>query len=101
VFTLKEWELKADKVSMELAKDHYMHIAPLLSKHRGNVKIDNFTLLNALIYRCDNGCKWRSLPKSFGNRHVIYLRLNRSVQKGMPNGCLRLCYQRYTVLIQP
>jgi hypothetical protein len=27
-----EWELKADKISMKLTKEHYMHIAPLLPK---------------------------------------------------------------------
>jgi hypothetical protein len=33
----------------------------------GKFCIDNYILilLNALIYRCENSCKWWSLPKSF------------------------------------
>lgn len=50
---------------------------------RGNVKIENRTLLNAFIYRCENGCKWRALPESFGNWHVIYVRLNRWSANGV------------------
>ncbi|GHV75479.1 hypothetical protein AGMMS49942_03000 [Spirochaetia bacterium] len=59
---------------MELSEKQYQRIAALLPTQRGNVKIENRTLLNALIYRCENGCKWRALPKSFGNWHVIYMR---------------------------
>jgi hypothetical protein len=49
VLTLKEREEKADKVSMELTEDHYQEIKGLLPKQRGHVRIDNRTLLNALI----------------------------------------------------
>ncbi|MDR2792458.1 MAG: transposase, partial [Treponema sp.] len=59
---------------MELTEEHYQEIKGLLPKQRGHVKIDTRTLLNALIYRCENGCKWRSLPQRFGNWHVIYVR---------------------------
>ncbi|MDR2793864.1 MAG: transposase [Treponema sp.] len=40
----------------------------------GNVAIDNRNVLNTLIYRCENGCKWRTLPQTFGNRHVLQLK---------------------------
>ncbi|MDR2922256.1 MAG: transposase [Treponema sp.] len=33
----------------------------------------NQALLNALVYRCENGCKWCALPKTFGNWHAIYV----------------------------
>jgi transposase len=62
---------------MELNEKQYQRIAGLLPTQRGNVTIPNHTLLNALIYRCENGCKWRALPKTFGDWHVIYVRLNR------------------------
>jgi hypothetical protein len=39
--------------------------------------VDNRILLNALIYRREHNCKWRSRPKGFGNRQKIYVRLNR------------------------
>ncbi|MDR1703844.1 MAG: transposase [Clostridiales bacterium] len=25
------------------------------------------TFINALLYICENGCKWRKLPKEYGN----------------------------------
>ena len=62
---------------MELNEKQYLKIAGLLPVQRGNVKIPNRTLLNALIYRLENGCNRRSLPATFGDRHVIYVRLNR------------------------
>ena len=68
---------------MELNEKQYRQIAGLLPKQRGNVKIPNHTLLNALIYRCENGCKRRALPTIFGNWHVIYVRLNRWSENGV------------------
>jgi transposase len=62
---------------MELTEKQYQRIAALLPVQRGNVKIQNRTLLNALIYRCENGCKWRSLPETFGHWHTIYVRFDR------------------------
>ncbi|MDR2798299.1 MAG: hypothetical protein LBB80_08145 [Treponema sp.] len=56
---------------MELTEKPYRHIAPLFPKHRENVTIDNRTLLNALIYRCENGGSGGNLPKTFGNWQVI------------------------------
>ncbi|MDR2782801.1 MAG: hypothetical protein LBB48_02980 [Treponema sp.] len=45
---------------MELTEEQYQEIEGLPPKRRGHVKIDNRTLLNALIYRCENGCKRRT-----------------------------------------
>jgi hypothetical protein len=42
---------------MELTEKQYKRIEGLLPIQRGNVKISNLTLLNALIYRGENGCK--------------------------------------------
>ena len=68
---------------MELSEKQYQRIAELLPVQRGNVKIENRTLLNALIYRCENGCKWRALPESFGNWHSIYVRFDRWSENGV------------------
>jgi transposase len=62
---------------MELNEKQYRRIAGLLSVQRGNVKIPNRVPLNALIYRLENGCKRRALPKTFGDWHTIYARLDR------------------------
>jgi transposase len=68
---------------MALTEKQYQRIAGLLPIQRGNVKISNRTFLNALIYRCENGCKWRSLPPSFGDWHTIYVRMDRWAAKGV------------------
>ena len=68
---------------MELTGSQYALLSPLLPVQRGNVKIDNRQLLNALLYVVENGCKWRRLPKEFGNWHTIYMRLRRWAEQGV------------------
>jgi transposase len=31
----------------------------------------------------ENGCKWRALPREFGNWNTIYVRLNRWAKRGV------------------
>ena len=62
---------------MEITYEQYEKLKPYLPKQRGNVKIDNFTLINALLYAAENGGKWRKLPKEYGKWHTIYMRMNR------------------------
>jgi transposase len=62
---------------MELTKEQFERISKYLPRQRGNVCISNLQLVNALLYITENGCKWRALPKSFGNWHTIYVRMNR------------------------
>ncbi|MDR2479542.1 MAG: transposase [Treponema sp.] len=45
-------------------------------------KCQNRALLNALIYRCENGRKWRALPRAFGKWHSH--RLDRRPEKAAP-----------------
>jgi len=47
------------------------------------VRLTNLNMLNALLYVAENGCKWRALPKHFGNWHSIYVRLNRWAKNGV------------------
>jgi len=68
---------------MILKENQYRRIEKLLPKQRGNVKINNRDILNALIYRCKNGCSWRDLPKEFGHWHVIYMRFSRWAKNGV------------------
>jgi transposase len=35
------------------------------------------------LYVCEHGCKWRGLPKRFGNWHTIYTRMNRWSKLGV------------------
>ena len=43
----------------------------------------NLVLLNAILYVAEHGCKWRGLPRRFGNWHSIYVRMNRWAKKGV------------------
>ena len=68
---------------MELSREQFDHLKDCLPRQRGNVRIGNFVLLNALLYALEHGCKWRGLPKGFGKWHTIYTRLNRWSKKGV------------------
>ena len=62
---------------MKISLSNYKLIEHLLPKQRGNVKIPNIQVLNAILYVAEHGCKWRGLPKHFGSWHSIYTRANR------------------------
>ena len=68
---------------MEITEAQHQRIASSLPRQRGNVKVDNVQLLNALLYVAEHGCKWRGLPKRFGPWHTIYTRMNRWSKSGV------------------
>ena len=70
---------------MKIKQEQYETIKRHLPVQRGNVSVDNITFINALLYICENGCKWRRLPKEYGNWHVIYKRFNRWIKAGIIN----------------
>ena len=68
---------------MRLTEDQYEVIRPLMPVQRGNVRIANLEVINAVLYVAENGCKWRALPERFGNWHTIYTRMNRWTKAGV------------------
>jgi len=56
------------------------HILPV---QRGNITVENLQFINALLYICENGCKWRRLPKEYGSWNAVYKRFNRWVKEGV------------------
>jgi transposase len=68
---------------MEITEAQYLRIEPSLPRQRGNVSLSNLQVLNALLYVAEQGCKWRGLPKRFGNWHTIYTRMNRWSKAGV------------------
>ena len=68
---------------MKISQEQYEKIEKYLPKQRGNVKINNLQFLNAILYVAENGCKWRALPKEYGNWHTIYVRMNRWSKNGV------------------
>ena len=45
-------------MNMEITQQQYDKIKDIFPKHRGNVEIDNLTMLNALLYMVENGTFW-------------------------------------------
>src|SRR6478672_5682872 len=68
---------------MELNEAQYQQIEHWLPRQRGNVSHTNLSVLNATLYVAEHGCKWRGLPKRFGNWHTIYTRMNRWSKAGV------------------
>ena len=68
---------------MQITQEQYEKIAKYLPVQRGNVSMTNLQLINAILYVAENGCKWRALPKSYGNWHTIYVRMNRWSKNGV------------------
>ena len=68
---------------MEITAEQYKKIKDSLPIQRGNVKLENLQVLNAILYVAEQGCKWRGLPSRFGNWHSIYTRMNRWAKNGV------------------
>ena len=47
-----------------------------------NSKNIKSTVHECAIIMVENGCKWRALPKEFGNWHTIYMRFSRWTKNG-------------------
>ena len=46
---------------MEITRSQYEQIAHCLPTQRGNVSLTNLSVLNAIRYVAEQGCKWRGL----------------------------------------
>ena len=68
---------------MEISEAQYRQIEDCLPRQRGNVRLDNRRVLNAILFVAEQGCKWRGLPGRFGNWHTIYTRMNRWSKAGV------------------
>ena len=86
--------------AMELTKSQYQRIEPFLPRQRGNVSLSNLQVLNAILYVAEQGCKWRGLPKSFGNWHTIYTRMNRWAKSGVLDRVFAELQQRQIIQVR-
>jgi transposase len=68
---------------MEITAEQFEKVRDSLPVQRGNVRLTNLQILNAILYVAEQGCKWRGLPARFGNWHTIYVRMNRWSKKGV------------------
>ena len=76
---------------MEITEEQYARIKDSLPVQRGNVRLTNLQVLNAILYVAEQGCKWRGLPKRFGRWHTIYVRMNRWAKNAYWTACLNNC----------
>ena len=68
---------------MKITETQYKRIEKYFPLQRGNVKMSNLEMINALLYVTENGCKWRALPKCYGNWHTVYMRMSRWSKSGV------------------
>lgn len=68
---------------MNITKEQYAKIEKYFPIQRGNVKIDNYTFINAILYIAENGCKWRALPEKYGKWNSVYQRFKRWCENGV------------------
>ncbi len=68
---------------MEITEAQYRQIEGCLPRQRGNVRLSNLAVINAMLYVAEQGCKWRGLPRRFGSWHTIYTRMNRWSKAGV------------------
>ena len=85
---------------MEITAEQFAEIEHCLPTQRGNVSLTNLQVLNAILYVAEHGCKWRGLPKRFGNWHTIYTRMNRWSKAGVLDRVFEQLQQAQVVRIR-
>jgi transposase len=85
---------------MEITTAQFAQIEDCLPKQRGNVSLSNLQVLNAILFVAEHGCKWRGLPKRFGNWHTIYTRMNRWSKAGVLDRVFERLQQSQVVRIK-
>ena len=68
---------------MQLTEDQFKQIQDILPRQRGNVRLENLRVLNAILYVAANGCKWRALPEHYGKWNTVYTRMMRWSRAGV------------------
>ena len=68
---------------MQINEEQYKKIKHALPVQRGNITVENLVFINGILYICENGCKWRRLPKEYGSWNAVYKRFRRWVEDGI------------------
>ena len=67
---------------MELTKIQSKKIGELRPIARKPAKVSNYKFMYAMFHIIENGCKWRALPKKYGEWHTVYVKFNRWAKNG-------------------
>jgi transposase len=92
--------MAAHTARMEITAAQFAQVEHCLPTQRGNVSLSNLQVLNAILYVAEHGCKWRGLPKRFGNWHTIYTRMNRWSKAGVLDRVFEQLQQSQVVRIK-
>lgn len=68
---------------MEITPEQFATIEHCLTRQRDNSSLSNLQVVLAILHVAEHGCKWRGLPKRFGNWPTIYTRMNRWIKDGV------------------
>jgi transposase len=85
---------------MEIILEQFQRIEECLPRQRGNVKMTNLDFVNAILHVAEHGCKWRGMPKRFGNWHTIYTRMNRWSKAGVLDRIFERLQQEQIIAIK-
>lgn len=73
----------------DLADEQYHCIQPILDNYnkqfsgKGRPRCDDRPLLNAMLWRLDNGAKWRAVPPEYGGWSTVYHRFKEWTDAGV------------------
>jgi len=68
---------------VKITSEQYALIEPYLPRQRGNVRLPNIQVINAILWLAEHDCKWLALPPEFGNWHAVYMRVRRWSKAGV------------------
>ena len=57
---------------MEITRAQFEQVESCLPRQRGNVRLSNLQVLNAILYVVRSGCAWRLLPHDFPHWKTVY-----------------------------
>lgn len=77
----------------DITLDQFIRVAHLLPRQRGNVAVDNYTFVNALLRMCRTGAPWRDLPECYGKWITVCQRFDHWSRNG--------AIERLTILQSP
>ena len=86
---------------MKINQEQYTKIKHVLPVQRGNITVEVLQFINALLYICENGCKWRRLPKEYGSWNAVYKRFRRWVRLGIIDKLFRELHVQDIMKINP
>ncbi len=85
---------------MNITRKQYARIEKYFPIQRGNVKIDNYTFINAILYIAENGGKWRALPEKYGKWNSVYQRFKRWCENGVIQRIFNVLQQEKIIAIK-